>query len=128
MPPSVERAAAKVAYSPMVTAALRVIQFITPLIISAILWVGGNYLAGQASAMAAVLARVSAVEQFDTSSDKRLTSLETAATIGRADRLAFQDRTDAALNKIADAQSQLLAAVAALTARLDANDRAAARP
>ncbi len=128
MPPSIERAAQKVAYNPMLTAALRVIQFITPLILSAVLWVGGNYLAGQAAAMAAVMARVSVTEQFDTSTDKRLTTLETAAQLGRADRLAFQAKTEDTLDKIVNQNAQLMASIAAITARLDQADRQVRNP
>lgn len=128
MPPAVERAVAKVAYNPMFTAIMRVVQFITPLILSVVLWVGGNYLASQSAALAAVVTRVSNVETFDNTTDRRLTTLETQAQLGRADRLAFQDRTDATLAKVSDQQAQMLAGIAALVARLDANDRIAARP
>jgi len=120
MPPS--EIAQKISDNPVVTALGRMAQFLTLPVITIGLWLGGNYLAGQTSSMAAVSARVAATETFDSHADTRITALETSAQLGRADRLAFQDKTEATLAKIVDQNGQLLAQVAGLTARLNAVD------
>jgi hypothetical protein len=99
---SVTEAADKVATNPVLTALARVAMFITPILVTISLFVITQYLNGQAAAMSAMSSRISVTETLGTALDKRTTVLEDSIVRGRQDRLEFQERTEALLEKLAE--------------------------
>lgn len=99
---TVNDAAEKVATNPVLTALARVAMFITPILVTIALFVLTQYLNGQAAAMERLSTRISITETIGASLDKRVTVLEDSIIRGRQDRLEFQERTEAMLEKLAE--------------------------
>lgn len=97
---SVTDAAEKVATNPVLGALARLAMFLTPILVSIALFILGNYLSAQASAMESLSARISITEAMSAALDKRVTVLEGSIERGRLDRIAFQERTEATLEKL----------------------------
>jgi septal ring factor EnvC (AmiA/AmiB activator) len=123
MPPVVERTAQRIADNPTLTAAARILNFITPLLLSVAIAVAGWYLAGQATAAQTIDTRVTSVERGMAATDTDVRVLQSQLPGVVAQVSALSDKVD----KFADKSSDLLAAISALNARLDEADRAANR-
>jgi len=112
---TINDAADKVANSPVLTALARLAMFLTPILVSVSLFVLGNYMQGQEAAMQSVSSRVTLTEQTGSNLDKRVTVVE-----GGVDRAsAFQNKTDNTLERLANQNSQILAQLAGIVARMD---------
>ncbi len=116
---TVNDAADRVANNPVLTALARLAMFLTPILVSVSLFVLGNYMQGQEEAMRSVSSRVTLTEQTGSSLDKRVTVVEDSIARGRPDRLALQDKTETVLDKLASQNSQILAQLAGIVARMD---------
>lgn len=99
---TVTDAADKIANNPTLTALARLAMFLTPILVTIALFVLGNYLNSQASAMEGLAVRISVAEQIGANLDRRVFVLEDSIIKGRADRLAFQERTEALLERLAE--------------------------
>ncbi len=99
---TINDAADKVASNPVLTALARVAMFITPILVTIALFVVTQYLNGQAEALRGLSSRISVTETLGSSLDKRTTVLEDSIVRGRQDRIEFQQRTEAILEKLVD--------------------------
>ena len=103
---TVNDAAEKVATNPVLGALARLAMFLTPILVSIALFILGNYLSAQASAMEALSNRISLTETMASALDKRVSILEGSIERGRLDRIAFQERTETTLEKLMEQMTQ----------------------
>lgn len=114
-------AAEKFATSTAVTVAARIGMFATPILITIALFVLGNYLSAQASAMQAMVERIASVERASADVGGRVSTVETRINIGQAAREAFQAETRQALKEQSAVLSQILQVQATILERIEKN-------